>query len=350
MNQKTLLFFVAAVAFLLILLPTAHAAYTETYYVSAFGNDLNDGLTELTPFETLAKTAGVINSAGTDGDYLVIVMTDLTSTACARYYDNSVTITSPGATPVTVTRGIGFSTLNEPNRGQYNPAMLEIGGDVSPSGPQISLTLKNIIFDDDFLHEGTTFDHQKKGLGNSWATDNLIYVQDAIVASYSPNAKIILGDGAQLHNFGGMTALRATDGATAIMESGSLITESSTTATRQLSSTATDYRAVGEAAVTIAYGAHFYMYEGAKIENIANAHSIKFDQSGFSFKCFIDGEITGMKGNKGWDATDHSSNIQHEGRGFKSAIYFNRGTTLDPWTGAVGPAIIGENANIHHNA
>jgi hypothetical protein len=67
--------------------------YNDIFYVSASGNNANDG-SENTPFETLSKTAEVINSLGTGGNYLVIVMTDLTSTECARYYDNNVTITS----------------------------------------------------------------------------------------------------------------------------------------------------------------------------------------------------------------------------------------------------------------
>jgi uncharacterized protein (TIGR02145 family) len=90
------------------------------------------------------------------------------------------------------------------------------------------------------------------------------------------------------------------------------------------------------------------MYEGAKITNIGNAHSVKLSGG---YKCFIDGEISGMKGNKGWDATDRSTNERHEGRGFKSAVLFDsHSVTLDTLTGLSGSAIIGENANIYNNA
>ena len=326
--------------------PSDDDNYDEIYYVSANGNDANDGLSEDYPFATLAKTANVINN-GIDGNYLVIVMTDLTSTACARYYDNTITIKSLGDTSFTVTRGIDFSIQRENRRAWYNPAMIEIGGDVTPTGPKISLTLKNIIFDDAYLYEGTTFRYAGTAPNPDPTNVNLVYVQDAIIASYSPNAIIILDEGAELHNFGGMTALRATDGATAIMKDGSLITDiGSTASTRQVSSTATDYRANGEAAVSISTNAHFYMYDGSKITNIANAHSVKL--SGV-YKCFIDGEIAYMKGSKGMDATDGNQAANHEGRGFKNAVLFNGGTTLNPETGTPGAAIIGPNAYIHNN-
>ncbi|MCL2281131.1 MAG: DUF5979 domain-containing protein, partial [Dehalococcoidia bacterium] len=313
------------------------------YYVSALGDDAAGDGSQAHPWATLAKTADVINGSGQGKNYTVYVMTDLISTACARYFDNSVTIMSVGSTSLTVTRGTTFSTQSETRRGWYNPAMLEIGGDVSSTGPKISLTLKNIIFDDQYRSpEGTIFLYAPQSSHPS--TD---YAQDAIIASYSPNATIILDDGAELHNFGGMTAARANDGAMLVMKSGSLITDTNSTAsTRQVSPVATDYRANGDAAVRISSNAHFFMYDGAKITNIANANSVSLSGT---YKCFIDGEISYMKGNKGFRATDGNSSDTHEGRGFKSAVLFE-GATLDPYTGASGSAIIGPNAYIHDNA
>lgn len=334
---------VVALLFLSYNLVAQIVSYDAIYYVSNSGNDATGDGSELNPWATLGMTANIINYSGQGGNFLVFVMSDLTSTACARYYDNSVTIMSLGNTPYRVSRGAGFAIQPEfvgSVSRWYNPAMLEIGGDITPAGHKISLTLENIIFDDKFLHEGTVFNYRT-------STNTNTYVQDAIVASYSPNATIVLGKGTELWNYGGMTAVCAFDGATLIMESGSLITENSTAATRQLSATLTDYRAVSESAVSIATNGHFYMYKGAKITNIANAHSVKLSGS---YKCLIDGEISGMKGNRGWDATDRSTSATHEGRGFKSAVYFSGGTTLDPITGIPGSAIVGENANIHHNA
>jgi uncharacterized membrane protein len=226
--------------------------------------------------------------------------------------------------------------------------MLELGTmDVLKSEPKISLTLKNIIFDDAYLSpSGKFFLYAPQG-----ANPSINYVQDAIVASYAPSAIIILENGAELHNFGGMTAVRVTDGATIVMKHGSLITDiNSNATTRQVDPNPTDYRANGETAVNIYSNANFYMYDGAKITNIANAHSVKI--SGTKYKCFIDGEIANMKGQKGYGATDGNQNPSpnpHSGRGFKCAVFFESGTTLDPETGEVGSAIIGPNANIHHN-
>ena len=321
-------------------------AFDGTYYVSASGNDIAGDGSQDNPWATLARTADTVN-ADQGKNYLVVVMSDLTATACARYYDNSVTITSLEGSPFTVTRGVNFSALADVARGWYNPPMLEIeSSDLSPDAPLLSLTLENIIFDDAYRHEGTIFGYAPTDFGASGTGTN--FVQDSIITSYANCATIILGDGAELHSFGGMTAARAADGATLIMKAGSLVTDiGSTAATRQLSTTATDYRAVGETAVSISTGAHFYMYDGAKITNIANAHSVKLSGK---YKCFIDGEIAGMKGNRGWDATDHSSSPTHEGRGFKCAVFFGGGATLDPDTGLPGSAIIGPNADIHHNA
>jgi uncharacterized membrane protein YbaN (DUF454 family) len=323
--------------------------------VSPTGNDSNDGLSTDEPFATLAQTAAVINGiTPLNGNYLVIVMDNLISTACARYYNNNVTITSIDGEQFTVIRGAGFAALSDTARSWYNPPMLEIESvDLTPTASRISLTLTNIIFDDAYLTEGTIFDYAPTWNGVSPPTaptgwGSMDCVQDAIVASYAHCATIILEKGSELQSFGGMTAARAADGATIIMKNGSLITDvDSTNATRQISTTLTDYRAVGETAVSISTNSHFYMYYGAVISNIANAHSVKLSGN---YKCFIDGEITGMKGNRGWDATDRSTNPKHEGRGPKCAVFFAGGTTLNTGEDYPGDhAIIGPNANIHYN-
>ncbi|MCL2134036.1 MAG: InlB B-repeat-containing protein [Candidatus Bathyarchaeota archaeon] len=328
--------------------PQEDIVYDQTYYVSANGDDTNNGLSENYPFATLSKTATVINNNGISGNYLINVMTDLTSTGCARYYDNNITITSLNDTPLTVTRGTEFDALSDNVRSWYNPAMIELGsGNLTEFAPKLSLTLKNIIFDDAYLHGGA-IDAKFRYAPTPYnpSDSGLNYVQDAIVASYANCATIILAKGAELHNFGGMSAIHLTDGATLIMQDGSLITDiNSTENTRAISTTNTDYRANGEAAISIG-NAHFYMNEGSQITNIANAHSVKLSGS---YKCFIDGEIAYMKGSKGMDATDGNQGANHEGRSFKNAVFFNGGTTLNPVTGVSGSAIIGPNAHIHDN-
>ena len=336
----------------------ADAPYTNTYYVSAGGSDSNDGLSEATPFLTLAKTADAVNSDPTpNGNYLIYIMSNLTSTACARYYDNSVTIMSdPNVSTIyTITRGAGFSSLSDTARGWYNPPMVEIESNdyANPDADQISLTLKNIIFDDVFRHEGTIFGNAPTpGVGTGTT-----FVQDGMITSYAWNATIILDDGAELRNFGGMRAVCAGYGANVVMKSGSTITDirpNASTNNRQVSTSATDWAANGEAAVSVSGGdtsgavglkaaGSFFMYSGAKITNIANAHSVKLSGT---YRCFIDGEIGNMIGNKGMD-TDPGGG----GRGFKNAVYFNGyGRTLDLYSDVPGSAVIGPNANIHDNA
>jgi len=320
--------------------------YDTTYYVSANGNDTtNDGLSTDTPFATLAKTAEIINGKEIDGNYLVIVMTDLTSTACARYYDHSVTITSISDTPPTVTRGTNFTVIADNARSWYNPPMLEIQStNLTTTAPKITLTLKNIIFDDAYLHEGTTFSYAPTPHGNESST---AYVQDAIVSSYALSATIILDTGAELHNFGGMTAIRAGYQATVVLNSDSLITDirpNANTNNREVNTATNNWAANGEAAISIA-DSYLYMHSGSKITNIANTHAIKFTGT---IACFMDGEISNMIGNKGMD-TDPNGN----GRGVKSAIYFDRSATVDHTNTAAhisGSAIIGPNATIHSNA
>jgi uncharacterized repeat protein (TIGR02543 family) len=321
------------------------ASYDETYYVSMYGDDTTGDGSQSNPWASLAKTADVINYLGQDGNYLVIVMTDLDLKNAARYYDNNVTITSLDSTPCKVTRKEGVSQLPEFVGGvtrYYNPAMVEIEGVGTSGNPAISLTLSTIIFDDAYLHEehpsGSIFKYRN-------AADSSRCVQSAIVASHSPYATIILGSGAELRNFGGMSAVNAWYGATLIMESGSLIRDINANAnTRAVSTSTTDWNANGEAAVSIdtelAKGS-FYMYTGAQITGIANAHGVKLFGS---YACFIDGEIDHLIGNKGMD-TDPAGG----GRGFKCAVFFRGGTTLDLDTGLSGSAIIGPNANIHDN-
>lgn len=177
--------------------------WTELY-VSAEGSDDNPGTLEA-PLQSLAKAAEIMYNAPDDRAYTVYVMTDLTATACARFYNKNVTITSYGDRH-TVSRGAGFAAQNDPARSWYNPAMVEI----QETGGSPSLTLRNIVFDDCGKHEGTVFSQAASdGKG-----DNLKYVQDAIVASNATTpCAINIESDAVLKNFGGMSAVRVTGAA-----------------------------------------------------------------------------------------------------------------------------------------
>ncbi|WP_419169385.1 doubled motif LPXTG anchor domain-containing protein [Negativibacillus massiliensis] len=198
-----------------VLLPALMSvADPKAVYVSNTGSDEDNqgnGSKE-TPYASLAKAVDKVENGGT-----IYVMSDLTSTACARIVDKNITITSGDGGPYTIIRGDKFDQIQDNARSTYNPAMIEV---TTPSGQGASLTLTNIILDDAGKHEGTIFAQASKG------NDNTKYVQDGIIAAYgldSATASIILEQGAVLKNFGGMSAVRVTGGAELTMRSGSKI-------------------------------------------------------------------------------------------------------------------------------
>ena len=179
---------------------------TEVYVSGETGsNETGDGTSE-NPFASLAKA---VDSAAQTA--IIHIMTDITSGEIAYINNKNITITSDGGKH-TITRAEEFSP-NSDRRSWYNPAMIEVadGG---------SLRLENIILDDAGKYEGTVFAQAISG-GNT--EKNLECVQDAIIASYSNRSTITLGSGTELKNYGGMSAVRVTDGAKLIMESGSKI-------------------------------------------------------------------------------------------------------------------------------
>ena len=209
-------------------------------------------------------------------------MSNLTMTKCARYYNKNLTITSYGETR-TVTRGRGFETLSDTARSWYNPAMIEVQGNQEDA--TCGLTLTNIILDDEGNHEGTVFAQAISGEGK---VDNSIYVQDAIVASNATvPCTITLGEGAILRNFGGMSAVRVTEKAKLVMESGSKIED--TTVTDRVKGPS---GSVGPAGAIWVQGASITMEKGSEISNIIG-RAVYVDGG----KATIGGTISGITGN-----------------------------------------------------
>ena len=236
----------------------------QDIYVSGSGSDESGNGSEAKPYATLAKAAEVVYQEPDTGKAFTIhVMSDLTAKECARFYDHAVTIVGEGEPTPTVSRGEGFATQQDTARGTYNPAMIEIQTAKAPA----SLTLRNIILDDGGLHVGTVFAQAvSQGENEGGTPNNSTYVQDAIIASNATvPCTVTLGSGAVLRNFGGMSAVRATDQAKIVMESGSVIEDTITGYTRTKDSAA---GSVGPAGAIWLQGGTLVMKEGSKLQNI----------------------------------------------------------------------------------
>ena len=250
-------------------------------YVNSAGNDTSGDGSQKYPYATLSKAVDVAPAGAT-----IYVMSDLTMIECARFYNKNLTITSYGDTR-TVTRGDGFGTLSDTARSWYNPAMIEVQG--NQEGAECGLTLTNIILDDDGKHEGTVFAQAISGKSEE-DKDNLVYVQDAMIASNATvPCTITLGEGAILRNFGGMSAVRVTASAELVMESGSVIEDTKENFKRTKGKETDE---VGPAGAVWLQGAIFEMEDGAVIRNI-NGRAVYVDGG----EATIGGTISNITGN-----------------------------------------------------
>lgn len=255
-------------------------------YVSSTGNDKQNTGTKDLPFATLAKAV----DAAADGT-TIYVMSDLIMDQCARFYDKSLKITSGEGGPYTITRSADFKQQSDTARSWYNPAMIEVQ---SSSASSVGLTLSDIVLDDAGMHEGTVFAQAVSGDGNG---DNTAYVQDAIIASNATvPCTVTLGKDAVLRNFGGMSAVRATDQAKIVMESGSVIEDTLAGHTRTKGSGA---GSVGPAGAIWLQGGTLVMEEGSKIRNM-DGRGVYADGG----KVEIGGAISSIAANKSamWQA------------------------------------------------
>lgn len=261
---------------------------TPAVYVSSAGDDTNGNGSEDKPFATLAKAVEAAENGAT-----VYVMSDLNMTSCA-FYNKSLTITSLGDATCTITRGDNFAQQQDNARSWYNPAMVEVQ---TTGGVGAGLTLTNIIFDDAGKKEGTVFAQAvSDGSVGAASNDNLVYVQDAIIASNATvTTTITLGDGAVLRNFGGMSAVRATGEAKLVMEPGSVIEDASS-----ITRSKGDAGSVGPAGAVWLQGSDFEMENGAEIKNV-NGRAVYADGGSVS----VGGTISGIIGNPAmWQGKD----------------------------------------------
>lgn len=260
-------------------------------YVSASGSDTNDGSTEENSLATLNKAAEIVNNDSDGKKFVIYVTSDLTMTKSARFFDHDVTITGMGDKAPVVTRGDNFETISDNARGWYNPAMFEL--QTTKEEGTVALKFTNIVLDDNFKHQGSVFAQANSSTGS----DNTVYVQDGIVSSNAIiPATITLGDKTTLRNFGGMSAVRVTSKATLIMESGSVIEDSS--AYTRTKGKASDE--VGVAGAIWSQSGIVIINEGAKIQNI-NGRAIYADGGNVT----VSGSILNITPNKNiWNSNE----------------------------------------------
>lgn len=225
----------------------------DTIYVSADGADgAYSSLKE-------AVDAAISSSAQ---QVTIELQSDITVTENARIRDTEdgtrkdIVLDGNG---FTITRGDEFLNASDNNRSWYSPAMIEV---TTPNGAGTSLTLVDVTLDDAGKAKGTIF---AQAPGGGVSSDG--YVQDAIIAAYGTDkstAQVILGNGAVLQNFGGMSAVRVTGGATLTMQSGSKIQDTATVSDRVLGADGSN----GPAGAVWVQGTTAVMEEGAEITNM----------------------------------------------------------------------------------
>ena len=190
-------------------------------YVSNSGSDENGNGSEEQPYASLSKAVDEAPDEAT-----VYVMSDLSMSSCARLVDKDLTIKSVEGQQFTVSRASDFNTISDNRRSHYNPAMFEVTMPKSPS----SLRIENLIIDDCGAREGNRF-IPAEGNGSTNGVNNTDIVQDGIISLYSltgTEGEVVLGSGAVLRDFGGMSAVNVSGGKLT-MESGSLIEDDKVT-------------------------------------------------------------------------------------------------------------------------
>lgn len=297
--------------------PQEETTVENAVYVSESGSDTNGNGTMGSPYATLTYAVGEAETGAT-----IYVMSNLTMTTCARYYNKNLTITSydnPNTNDVetyTLTREENFDKQQDSARSTYNPAMIEVGGRSKNSA---SLRLENIVLDDMgrhvmaldgdkplagsggyFVQAASTGDGQTEFVLSA-IKDRVAYthsvtylntniVHDAMIATYNGTATITLGKGTTLQNFGGMSAVRLSDG-DLIMKDGSKICDTmdlvrrkadllngvnlidSSGGSKSFNNVAQDY---GPAGAVWIQGGEFVMEKGSEISNL-NGRAVYVD-------------------------------------------------------------------------
>ena len=208
-----------------------------TLYVSRDGNDETGDGSEQAPFQSLARAARAANETPDRAVY-ILVMTDLEMKESARFIGKNVSILAADKT-VTLKRAEEFKTAKDLKGKDYNPAMIELRAPEGSERKAGSLLLMNVILDDAGRHEGSLFEQpqetepETEGEEPSAETASAEepadkeekkpeQVQDAIV-SVGDEGSLTLGRGAELRNFGGLSAVHLGEKSQLTMEESSAI-------------------------------------------------------------------------------------------------------------------------------
>ena len=209
-----------------------------TLYVSKDGNDESGDGSEQAPFQSLARAAKAANETP-DRPVYILVMTDLEMKESARFIGQNISILAAGKA-VTLKRAQDFKTAKDLKDKDYNPAMIELRAPEGAERKAGSLLLVNVILDDAGRHEGSLFElAQETGeetegeepaaaepaaVGQAADEDEKKpeLVQDAII-SVGDEGSLTLGRGAELRNFGGLSAVHLGENSQLTMEADSAI-------------------------------------------------------------------------------------------------------------------------------
>ena len=208
-----------------------------TLYVSKDGNDESGDGSEQAPFQSLARAAKAANETP-DRPVYILVMTDLEMKESARFIGQNISILAADKT-VTLKRAEDFKTAKDLKGKDYNPAMIELRAPEGSERKAGSLLLMNVILDDAGRHEGSLFEQPQETEPETESEEPAAQtasaeepadkeekkpeqVQDAIV-SVGDEGSLTLGRGAELRNFGGLSAVHLGEKSQLTMEESSAI-------------------------------------------------------------------------------------------------------------------------------
>ncbi|WNY28458.1 hypothetical protein MmiEs2_06450 [Methanimicrococcus stummii] len=153
----------------------------------------------------------------------IIVMENLTMTKRAYISDKHLIIQGADSS-ITITRGANFNPAQDNVRSTFNPGMLEVAIS-DPSRPELSssVTLKNITLDDANNPDRAVMTIMEPGGASKYPSDWNQRIYDSVLSAYAEQTTIVLGEGAQIVNPGGLSAIHITNGAKCIVEENSII-------------------------------------------------------------------------------------------------------------------------------